>query len=64
MIINLKVPSMVCEGCVDIVKKAIATHEPQAKVEIDLESKQVTVDTDASESSIRQIITAAEHTVE
>lgn len=64
MTINLKVPSMVCDGCVDTVKEAIATHEPQAKVEIDLASKQVTVDTDASESSIKQIITAAGHTVE
>ncbi|MEL6502532.1 MAG: heavy-metal-associated domain-containing protein [Cyanobacteria bacterium J06635_13] len=64
MTINLKVPSIVCDGCVDTVKDAIATHEPQAKVEIDLESKQVTVETEASESSIKQIIMAAGHTVE
>ncbi|MEL7522336.1 MAG: heavy-metal-associated domain-containing protein [Cyanobacteria bacterium J06633_1] len=64
MTINLKVPSMVCDGCVDTVKEAIVTHEPQAKVEINLDNKQVAVDTEASESSIRQIITAAGHTVE
>ena len=64
MSINLKVPSMVCDGCVDTVKEAIATHEPKAKVDINLNTKQVTVDTEASEASIKQIITAAGHTVE
>ena len=64
MAINLKVPSMVCDGCVSTVKDAILTHEPQAKVNIDLDTKQVKVDTDASEASIKQIITAAGHTVE
>jgi len=64
MTINFKVPSMVCDGCVDTVKEAIATHEPEAKVNINLDTKQVAVDTKASEDSIRQIITAAGHTVE
>jgi len=64
MTIKLKVPSMVCDGCVDNVKEAITTHEPEAKVDINLDTKQVEVDTKASEESIRQIITAAGHTVE
>ena len=64
MTINLKVPSMVCDGCVSTVKDAILTHEPKAKVDIDLDRKKVTVDTEASEASIKQIITAAGHEVE
>ncbi|MDJ0590383.1 MAG: heavy-metal-associated domain-containing protein [Pleurocapsa sp. MO_226.B13] len=64
MTIELKVPSMVCDGCVSTVKDAILTHEPKAKVEIDLNTKQVSVDTEASEASIKQVITAAGHTVE
>lgn len=64
MTITLKVPSMVCDGCVSTVKDAILTHEPKAKVEIDLDTKQVDVDTDASEASIKQIITAAGHEIE
>lgn len=64
MTINLKVPSMVCDGCVTTVKDAILTHEPEAKVEIDLDTKQVQVDTEASEASIKQVITAVGHTVE
>ena len=64
MTINLKVPSMVCDGCVETVKDAIVTHEPNAKVDIDLDTKQVKVDTEASKESIAQIITAVGHTVE
>ena len=64
MTMNFKVPSMVCEGCVTTVKDAILTHEPNAKVDIDLDTKQVTVDTEASEASIQQVITAVGHTVE
>ena len=63
MTINLKVPSMVCDGCVTTVKEAIMTQEPQAKVDIDLDTKQVTVETEASEASIRQMIVAAGHEV-
>lgn len=55
---------MVCDGCVDTVKEAIKTHEPRANVSINLDTKQVEVDTKASEESIVQIITAAGHTVE
>ena len=62
--LKLKVPSMVCEGCVETVTKAIKTHEPNAKVDIDLDSKKVSVDTKASEESIKQVIVAAGHTVE
>ena len=64
MTINLKVTSMVCDGCVSAVESAILTHEPEAKVDIDLDTKKVTVETEASESSIKQVITAAGHTVE
>ncbi|MBE9047760.1 heavy-metal-associated domain-containing protein [Pleurocapsales cyanobacterium LEGE 10410] len=64
MTIKLQVPSMVCDGCVTAVKEAITAHEPNAKVDINLDTKQVTVDTEASEASIKQVITAIGHTVE
>lgn len=62
--LELKVPSMVCDGCIDTITKAIKTHEPNAEVNIDLDSKKVTVDTKASEESIKQVITAAGHEVQ
>lgn len=61
---KLKVPSIVCQGCVDTIKKEILTHEPEAKVDIDMGSKMVNVNTKASEESIKQMITAVGHTVE
>lgn len=64
MTISLKVPSIVCDGCATTIKDAIATHEPEAKVNVNVDAKKVEVETGASEASIRQIITAAGHTVE
>ena len=64
MAINLKVPSIVCDGCVTTIKDAILTAEPNAKVDIDIDTKQVSVETGASEESIRQLITAVGHEVE
>jgi copper chaperone len=64
MSMNFRVPSIVCDGCVTTVKEAITTHEPNAKVEVNLDTKQVTVDTEASEESIKQVITAVGHSVE
>ena len=64
MTIKLKVPSMVCDGCVNTITQAIATQEPEAQVDINLDSKEVVVETAASEASIRQIIVAVGHTVE
>ncbi|NJL81884.1 MAG: heavy-metal-associated domain-containing protein [Chloroflexaceae bacterium] len=64
MSMQLQVPSIVCEGCGDTITKAIKTHEPSASVQVDIANKTVTVDTQASEESIKQIITATGHTVE
>lgn len=64
MAMQLKVPSIVCDGCADTITKAIKTHEPNANVNVDIANKTVTVETGASEESIKQVITAVGHTVE
>lgn len=64
MALQLKVPSMTCEGCVDTVTKAIKTVDGGAKVDIDLETKDVSVETEASRASIRDAIVAQGHTVD
>ena len=64
MALELKVPSMVCTGCVDNITKQIKNNFPNATVNIDLETKMVNVETEASKESIVQVITDAGHTVE
>ena len=61
--IELTVPSIVCEGCVDTVKSAIAEKDGSATVSIDLETKKVAVETDCPTTDIKEAITAAGHTV-
>lgn len=58
MALKLKVPSMVCESCAEKVTGAIKTVDSDAQVDIDLESKTVTLDSAASEESFKQAITA------
>jgi copper chaperone len=60
---TLKVPTIVCDGCAKAITDAILTHESDAKVEVDVTDKTVQVDTEASEESIKQMITALGHTV-
>ena len=62
--IKFKVPSIVCDGCAKTITEEILVHESGAKVEVDLTAKTVSVETEASEESIKQMITAVGHTVE
>ncbi|MEL7039679.1 MAG: heavy-metal-associated domain-containing protein [Cyanobacteria bacterium J06592_8] len=64
MSLELKVPSMVCDGCVETVTKAIIGLDSDANVEIDLSTKTVKVDGKPSEDSVKEAIAAAGHTVE
>lgn len=64
MALELKVPSIVCQGCVDTVTKAIKTVDSDAGVNVDLETKAVSVESQVSEESIKQAIVATGHTVE
>jgi copper chaperone len=61
--LSFNVPSIVCDGCAKAIKDEILTHESDAKVNVDVTAKTVSVDTAASEESIKQMITALGHTV-
>ena len=58
MTIELKVPGMACGGCGKTITKAIQSVDPGADVQTDPKSKQVKVETQAQESSIREAIAA------
>ena len=64
MKLELKVPSIVCEGCIDTIEKAIASKDSNASVSGDVESKKVVVETETAASEIEQAIVDAGHTVE
>ena len=59
MAIELKVPGMACGGCGKTITKAIQSVDPSAEVQTNPKSKQVKVETQAKEFSIREAIAAA-----
>ena len=63
MTLQFKVPSIVCDGCAETVTAAITSLDTNAKVEINVETKDVSAETTASEESIRAAIAAKGHTV-
>jgi copper chaperone len=64
MSLQLKVPSIVCEGCAETITKAIKSLDADAQVDVDISAKTVKVEGSQSEDSIKQAITATGHTVE
>jgi copper chaperone len=64
MNIQLKVPSIVCQVCADNIIKAITNNIPSAQVNINLDTKIVTVKSQADETTIKEIILDAGHTLE
>lgn len=59
MTIKLKVPDMACDVCAKTITQAIHNLDSQASVTADSQTKQVTIETQASESSVREAITSA-----
>lgn len=70
MSLKLNVPTLADSKEAQKLTDAIATVDPTAKVEVDLESKTVTIDAPdsgkpvASEESIKQAISATGHSIE
>jgi copper chaperone len=69
MSLKLNVPTLADSQEAQKLTEAIATVDPTAKVEVDIESKTVTIDAPdsgqpvASEESIKQAITATGHSI-
>jgi copper chaperone len=57
--LSLKVSGMTCGGCIKAVTKAIQAQDAQAKVEVDLASQMVNLETSLSAAQASQIITDA-----
>ncbi|WP_375473380.1 heavy-metal-associated domain-containing protein [uncultured Nostoc sp.] len=64
MALKLKVSNIACEGCAEIITESIHVMEPEAKVDVNINAKTVTVESEASEESIKQVIVAGGYAVE
>ena len=64
MALKLKVPDISCDECATTITESIHTMEPDAKVDVDVQAKTVTVEAQASEETIKQAIVAAGYEVE
>ena len=58
---QFKVPTINSSESANKLKETILTSEPNAKVEIDSDSKTVTINSEASEETFKQLIVAAGH---
>ena len=63
MTLQLTVPNMACSACSDAIAQAIQAIDPTAKVQATLKTKQVNVESQATEREIKQAITGAGYTV-
>ena len=56
---SLKVSGMTCGGCINAVTKAVQSQDPQAKVQADLATQTVSLDTSLSQEEASKLITDA-----
>jgi len=56
---EFKVPAINCGHCVRSVNEAVHEIDPQAKVEVDLETKKVSVASTADRASLIEALTQA-----
>ncbi|ALF55794.1 heavy metal transporter [Nostoc piscinale CENA21] len=64
MALKLKVPNITCEGCAEKITESIHVMEPDALVDVNVQDKTVTVESAASEESIKQVIVASGYNIE
>ena len=63
MSLQFTVPNMACSACSDTITKAVIALDPTANVQADPKTKLVNIDTQASETAVKEAITAAGYTV-
>ena len=54
--LSLKVSGMTCGGCINAVTRAVQAEDPQAKVQADLASQIVILETSLSAAQASQLI--------
>jgi copper chaperone len=57
--LTLKVSGMTCGGCINAVTRAVQAQDPQAKVQADLATQIVSLETSLSAAQASELITDA-----
>lgn len=63
MTLQLMIPNMACSACADTITKAVKAIDPAAEVNADAKTKQVSIDTQADETAIREAIASAGYSI-
>jgi copper chaperone len=63
MTLQLTVPNMACSACGDTITEAIKAIDSNATVQADPKTKQVSVETQQSETAVKKAIADAGYTV-
>lgn len=63
MTLQLKVSSMACSACSNTITNAVMAIDPTATVQADLKTKQVKIETQLSEATIKNAVEAAGYPV-
>ena len=63
MSITLNVPTIACGACAETITKAIKNNDPSADVKVNVASKIVEIETEISDTKIKQAITDAGHEI-
>ena len=61
--VEFEVEGMTCGHCVQAVTKAVQGVDPSAKVEVDLNARRVSVDTEAERPAVKAAIEEAGYAV-
>lgn len=64
MALKINVPTLDSPAKAQELRETILTSEPDAHIEIDLESRTVTIEAKASEATFTQLIVAVGHTIQ
>ncbi|MCY7324178.1 MAG: heavy-metal-associated domain-containing protein [Phormidesmis sp. CAN_BIN36] len=63
MTLQLTIPNMACSACSSTITHVIEAIDPSAKVNADLKTKVVSIETQAAEAVVKEAITTAGYTV-
>jgi copper chaperone len=63
MALKLNVPTLDSPEAAEELKQVLLTSEPDAQINVDAKTKTVTVESEASEETFKQLITASGHKI-